>query len=141
MHLSPAICVPSPARCLCLAQCFNRQPFAQVLTVPCHIFYATQAYRDRKNKKREFRRLWITRINAGVREHGVRYSQFVNKLHSSGILLNRKILSDLAMNEPFAFKSVVDVVKLRAAEQYATDEFFNLVEEGEDEGTLIEEKK
>mgnify|MGYP005627763359 FL=1 len=45
------------------------------------------------------------------------------------------------MNEPFAFKSVVDVVKLRAAEQYATDEFFNLVEEGEDEGTLIEEKK
>lgn len=69
------------------------------------------AYRDRKAKKREFRALWIQRINAGVREHGLSYSQFMGKLAASGIEINRKVLADLAMNEPKAFKAIVDKVK------------------------------
>jgi large subunit ribosomal protein L20 len=69
------------------------------------------AYRDRKAKKREFRALWIQRINAGVRHHGLSYSQFMGKLTKSGIGLNRKVLADLAMNEPEAFKAIVDAVK------------------------------
>ncbi|MDQ1088858.1 50S ribosomal protein L20 [Siphonobacter sp. SORGH_AS_1065] len=69
------------------------------------------AYRDRKQKKRNFRALWIARINAGVRQHGLSYSQFIGKLHNSGIELNRKVLADLAMNHPDAFKAVVDHVK------------------------------
>jgi len=69
------------------------------------------AYRDRKVKKREFRALWIQRINAGVREHGLSYSQFMGKLSASGIEINRKALADLAMNEPKAFKAIVDKVK------------------------------
>ena len=69
------------------------------------------AYRDRKNKKREFRALWIQRINAGVRHHGLSYSQFMGKLTKSGIGLNRKVLADLAMNEPEAFKAIVEAVK------------------------------
>ena len=69
------------------------------------------AYRDRKNKKREFRALWIQRINAGVRHHGLSYSQFMGKLTKSGIGLNRKVLADLAMNEPDAFKAIVNAVK------------------------------
>ena len=69
------------------------------------------AYRDRKAKKREFRALWIQRINAGVREHGLSYSQFMGKLAASGIDINRKVLADLAMNEPKAFKAIVDKVK------------------------------
>lgn len=68
------------------------------------------AYRDRRNKKREFRRLWIQRINAGVRQHGVSYSQFMGKLNASGVQLNRKVLADLAMNHPDSFKSVVEFV-------------------------------
>ncbi len=70
----------------------------------------TYAYRDRKAKKREFRKLWIQRINAGAREHGMSYSQFMGKLGQSGIELNRKVLADLAMNHPEAFKAVVDKV-------------------------------
>ncbi|MEK9673321.1 MAG: 50S ribosomal protein L20 [Rhodospirillaceae bacterium] len=66
------------------------------------------AYRDRRAKKRNFRRLWITRINAGVREHGLTYSQFINGLGKAGIDLDRKVLSDLAVREPEAFKSLVD---------------------------------
>ena len=66
------------------------------------------AYRDRRNKKRTFRRLWITRINAGVREHGLTYSQFMNGLTKAGIELDRKVLSDLAVREPEAFKSLVE---------------------------------
>lgn len=58
----------------------------------------TYAYRDRKAKKREFRKLWIQRINAGAREHGMSYSQFMGKVGQSGIELNRKVLADLAMN-------------------------------------------
>ena len=69
------------------------------------------AYRDRKAKKREFRGLWIQRINAGTREHGISYSQFMGKLATAGIEINRKVLADLAMNEPKAFKAIVDKVK------------------------------
>ncbi len=65
------------------------------------------AYRDRRNKKREFRALWIQRINAGVREHGLTYSRFVNGLTKAGIEIDRKVLSDLAVREPAAFKSIV----------------------------------
>ncbi|WP_394975865.1 50S ribosomal protein L20 [uncultured Croceitalea sp.] len=69
------------------------------------------AYRDRKNKKRTFRALWITRINAGARIHGMSYSQFMGKVKSNGIELNRKVLADLAMNHPDAFKAIVEKVK------------------------------
>jgi len=69
------------------------------------------AYRDRKVKKREFRGLWIQRINAGTRLHGMSYSVFMGKLHAKNIDLNRKTLADLAMNNPEAFKAVVDAVK------------------------------
>ena len=69
------------------------------------------AYRDRKNKKRSFRALWIQRINAGTRLYGMSYSQFMGKVHAHGIELNRKVLADLAMNQPKAFKAVVDKVK------------------------------
>ena len=71
----------------------------------------TYAYRDRKNKKRTFRALWIQRINAGVRQHGLSYSEFMGKVSSIGIELNRKVLADLAMNNPEAFKAIVDAVK------------------------------
>ena len=69
------------------------------------------AYRDRKNKKRTFRALWIQRINAGTRQYGMSYSQFMGKIHSNGIELNRKVLADLAMNHTEAFKAIVDKVK------------------------------
>jgi large subunit ribosomal protein L20 len=69
------------------------------------------AYIGRKQKKRNFRSLWIMRINAGVREHGMSYSVFMGKVHKAGIELNRKVLADLAMNHPEAFKAVVDKVK------------------------------
>jgi large subunit ribosomal protein L20 len=71
----------------------------------------TYAYRDRKNKKRSFRALWIQRINAGAREHGMSYSVFMGNIKKGGIELNRKVLADLAMNHPDAFKSVVDKIK------------------------------
>lgn len=69
------------------------------------------AYRDRKVKKREFRSLWINRINAACRQNDISYSVFIGKLHQHNIGLNRKVLADLAMNHPEAFKAVVDVVK------------------------------
>src|SRR5690554_1279176 len=69
------------------------------------------SYRDRRTKKRNFRGLWIMRINAGAREHGLSYSQFIGKCKANGIELNRKVLADLAMNHPEAFKAVVDKVK------------------------------
>ncbi|NER09062.1 LSU ribosomal protein L20P [Muriicola jejuensis] len=69
------------------------------------------AYRDRRNKKRNFRSLWIARINAGARMHGMSYSQFMGKAKAHNIELNRKVLADLAMNHPEAFKAVVDKVK------------------------------
>ena len=69
------------------------------------------AYEGRKQKKRNFRSLWISRINAGARQHGLSYSQFMGAVHKSGIELNRKVLADLAMNHPEAFKAVVETVK------------------------------
>lgn len=69
------------------------------------------AYRGRKEKKRNFRSLWITRINAGAREYGLSYSQFMGALKKNNIELNRKVLADLAMNHQEAFKAVVDQVK------------------------------
>ena len=68
------------------------------------------AYRDRKINKRNFRGLWIQRINAGVRQYGMSYSQFMGKLKANNIDLNRKVLADLAMNHPEAFKAIVDKV-------------------------------
>ncbi len=66
------------------------------------------AYRDRRNRKRDFRGLWIQRINAGARQHGLTYSQFMHGLKTAGIVLDRKILADLAVREPDAFKSLVE---------------------------------
>jgi large subunit ribosomal protein L20 len=68
-------------------------------------------YVGRKLKKREYRALWITRINAAVREEGITYSEFINRLKVKGIELDRKVLADLAMNEPESFKSLVASVK------------------------------
>ena len=69
------------------------------------------SYVGRKQKKRNFRSLWIQRINAGARQYGMSYSEFMGKVNKKGIALNRKVLADLAMNEPKAFKAVVDAVK------------------------------
>lgn len=69
------------------------------------------AYRDHRNKKRDFRRLWIQRINAGARRHGMSYSALMGKLKANNIHLDRKVLANLAMNNPEAFKAVVDKVK------------------------------
>lgn len=69
------------------------------------------AYRDRKAKKREFKKLWIQRINAAAREHGMSYSRFMGNLKDSKVDINRKVLADLAMNHPKAFKAIVDKVK------------------------------
>ena len=69
------------------------------------------AYEGRKQKKRNFRALWITRINAGARQHGMSYSQFMGLVNKSEMELNRKVLADLAMNHPDAFKAVVEAVK------------------------------
>ena len=69
------------------------------------------SYRDRKNNKRNFRALWIQRINAGARQYGMSYSQFMGKVKANNIDLNRKVLADLAMNNPEAFKAIVDKVK------------------------------
>ena len=69
------------------------------------------AYRDRRNKKRVFRRLWIARINAAVRPFGISYSKFMGAINKSDINLNRKVLADLALNNPEAFKAIVEKVK------------------------------
>jgi large subunit ribosomal protein L20 len=71
------------------------------------------AYRDRKQKKRTFRALWIQRINAGAREHGLTYGRFINGLGRAGVAVDRKVLADIAVREPAAFKLLVD--KARAA--------------------------
>lgn len=68
-------------------------------------------YRDRRNKKREVRRLWITRINAAARINGLSYSVFMNGLKKAGVVLDRKVLSDMAINDPEAFASLVEVAK------------------------------
>ena len=69
------------------------------------------AYRDRKNKKREFRRLWIVRINAAARLNGTTYSRLIDGLNKKGVGINRKVLADIAMNEPTVFTMIVDHVK------------------------------
>ncbi|MGI6223628.1 MAG: 50S ribosomal protein L20 [Prevotella sp.] len=71
----------------------------------------TYAYRDRRTKKRNFRALWIQRINAAARMENLSYSQLMGALHKAGIEINRKVLADLAMNNPEAFKAIVDKVK------------------------------
>ena len=71
----------------------------------------TYAYRDRRNKKRAFRSLWIQRINAAARINGMSYSQLMGALSKAGIEINRKVLADLAMNHPEAFKAIVEKVK------------------------------
>jgi large subunit ribosomal protein L20 len=71
----------------------------------------TYAYRDRKTKKRNFRALWIVRINAATREYGFSYSQFIGMVHKKGLGLNRKVLADMAMNHPETFKAIVESVK------------------------------
>ncbi len=73
------------------------------------------AYRDRKVRKRDFRRLWITRLNAACREHGLRYSEFIYGLKKAGIELDRKMLSEMAIHEPAEFTSVVEQVKAAIA--------------------------
>ena len=73
------------------------------------------AYRDRRVKRRDWRKLWIQRIQAGVRQYGWRYSAFIPALAQSNIGLNRKVLAEMAANEPFAFKSVLDTVKKATA--------------------------
>ena len=69
------------------------------------------AYRDRRNKKRNFRSLWIMRINAAARQNGLTYSELINKLKLNNIEINRKVLADLAMNSPDQFKNLVDNLK------------------------------
>lgn len=69
------------------------------------------AYRDRRNKKREIRRLWIVRINAAARLHGLSYSVFMNGLKKAGVTLDRKVLSDIAINDPGAFAKLVEIAK------------------------------
>lgn len=71
----------------------------------------TYAYRDRKTKKRNFRSLWIMRINAAAREHGMNYSQFMGEISKKNVGLNRKVLADLAMNNPQAFEAVINSIK------------------------------
>ncbi len=69
------------------------------------------AYRDRKRKKRDFRRLWITRINAACRLNGLSYSRFINGLNKAGVTLDRKILADIAVNDPTSFTAIVETAK------------------------------
>ena len=71
----------------------------------------TYAYRDRKNKKRVFRSLWITRINAAARQHGLSYSELINKLKIKGIEINRKVLADIAMNDSERFSQIIQSIK------------------------------
>ena len=73
------------------------------------------AYRDRRNKKRDFRGLWIQRINAAVREHGLTYGRFIDGLGKSGVAVDRKVLADLAVREPAAFKALVEQARSKLA--------------------------
>jgi large subunit ribosomal protein L20 len=79
------------------------------------------AYRDRKNKKRDFRRLWIVRINAAARQHDMSYSAFINGMHAAGIEVDRKVLADLAVREPQAFAAIAEAARkaLEAAKSAA----------------------
>jgi len=90
---------------------FGRRKNVYTVAKNAHEKALQYAYRDRKKKKGSFRALWIQRINAGVREYDMSYSEFMGKLNKKGITLNRKVLADLAMNHPKAFESVVKKVK------------------------------
>lgn len=90
---------------------FGRKKNVYRLARNAHERALQYSYRDRRRKKREMRRLWNQRINAGARQHGLSYSQFIGRLKKSQVELNRKTLADLAMNHPDAFKAVVDQVK------------------------------
>jgi large subunit ribosomal protein L20 len=81
------------------------------LAVEAVVHAGTYAYRDRRNKKREFRALWITRLSAACRERGFRYSVFISALRQAGVILNRKMLSELAIHDPAGFDAVVKLVK------------------------------
>ena len=81
------------------------------------------AYRDRRVRKREFRKLWIVRINAAARERGLRYSEFIHGLQKAGIELDRKMLADLAVNDPAAFDAIVEEVKQALAAQIIPSSF------------------
>ena len=87
--------------------CFANFPVSSVMVLPS----ANSAFRDRRNKKRNFRALWIQRINAAARLEGMSYSKLMGGLHKAGIEINRKVLADLAMNHPEAFKAVVAKAK------------------------------
>lgn len=76
---------------------------------------AQYAYRDRRNRKRDFRRLWITRINAAARECGLSYSQFINGMNKAGVALDRKVLADIAVHDKAAFASLVEQAKAKLA--------------------------
>lgn len=73
------------------------------------------AYRDRRARKRDFRALWITRINAAVRGEGMSYSSFINGLNKAGVEMNRKMMADLAVNDPAAFKRLIEIAKENAS--------------------------
>ncbi|MFW5653279.1 MAG: 50S ribosomal protein L20 [Planctomycetota bacterium] len=79
------------------------------------------AYRDRRNRKRDFRRLWITRISAACRMRGLRYSAFINGLQYAGVLLNRKMLSQIAIEDPKAFDQLVELAKKHTTAAEAKD--------------------
>jgi large subunit ribosomal protein L20 len=91
------------------------------------------AYRDRKVRRRDFRKLWITRVAAGVRQHSLSYSRFIHELNNSPVILDRKVLANLASQEPFSFKAVVDVIGM-THEAGAQDA--HLHEEEDDEAPL-----
>ncbi len=90
---------------------FGRRKNVRTVAINAYERGLQYAYRDRRVKKRNFRGLWIQRINAAARIHGMSYSVFMGKLHEKNIELSRKVLADLAMNNPEAFKAIVDKVK------------------------------
>ncbi len=90
---------------------FGRRKNVYTVAKNAHEKALSYAYRDRRKKKGNFRALWIQRINAGAREHGMSYSQFMGGLKTAGVELNRKVLADLAMNHPQAFEEIVKKVK------------------------------
>ena len=90
---------------------FGRRKNVWTVAKNAHEKALSYAYRDRKNKKRNFRGLWIQRINAATRLQGMSYSAFMGKLHAKGIEINRKVLADLALNNPTAFEAIVNSVK------------------------------
>ena len=90
---------------------FGRKKNVYRLAKNAHERALQYSYRDRRQKKREMRKLWVQRINAGARQNGLSYSQFIGKLKKSDVELNRKVLADLAMNHPQAFQAVVEEVK------------------------------